>query len=97
MCSMKDAHQIYPKLGLLANVGLVVSGRLISYVNTHLAGAWGFLGGGAVGRLARPLKAPAAPKPRHATQLATLCQPPHPCWLACLLDGLPAPTPDPRP
>ena len=38
VCTMKDAHQIYPKLGLLANVGLIVSGRLITFVNTHLAG-----------------------------------------------------------
>lgn len=37
ICTMSDAHSIYPKLGMLANVGLVVSGRLIAFVNTHLA------------------------------------------------------------
>ncbi|GAX78096.1 hypothetical protein CEUSTIGMA_g5538.t1 [Chlamydomonas eustigma] len=38
VCTMKEAKGIYPALGMLANVGLIVGGAWAKYVNTHLAG-----------------------------------------------------------
>ena len=35
---MREAKDIYPSLGMIANVGLVVAGAWAKYVNTHLAG-----------------------------------------------------------
>lgn len=38
VCNITEAHDIYPKLGLLANVGLVMSGSFIKYVTSVLSG-----------------------------------------------------------
>ena len=47
MCTMKEAKEVYPSLGMLANVGLILGGAWAKYVNTHLAGGLGLILGGA--------------------------------------------------
>lgn len=37
MCTVGEAKDVYPKLGILANVGLIAAGAFTRYVNTVLA------------------------------------------------------------
>lgn len=37
VCSVAEAKEVYPKLGILANVGLIAAGGFTRYVNTVLA------------------------------------------------------------
>ena len=38
VCSMREAKEVYPALGMIANVGLVLAGAWAKFVNTNLAG-----------------------------------------------------------
>ena len=38
VCSMQEAKDVYPALGMIANVGLILAGAWAKFVNTHLAG-----------------------------------------------------------
>ena len=38
VCSMQEAKDIFPSLGMIANVGLILAGAWAKFVNQHLAG-----------------------------------------------------------
>lgn len=37
MCSVEEAREVYPKLGILANVGLIAAGSFTRFVTEGLA------------------------------------------------------------
>ena len=47
VCSLKDASDVYPLLGIIANVGLILGGGWIKTVNNTLSGAGAADAGGA--------------------------------------------------